>query len=216
MELEDWDERWREGRIPFHQSDVSYMLERHADRVWGEATLDRVLVPLCGKSLDMTFLSERATAVVGVEFVEQAVREFFGEQGLDPHVGAGPPVRYDAGRYTLFVADMFRVTAQDTGPIDAVFDRAAMVALDAETRARYAGHLRAMLPAGARMLLVTFDYDQTQMDGPPFAVSAEEVERLFSDGFSVELLETRDALTPQFRNRGLREFTESAFALTRR
>jgi len=216
MEFEDWDERWREGHIPFHQADVTDLLHQCAGRVWGDGILDRVLVPLCGKSLDMVYLAGRAAAVVGVEFVEQAVREFFTEQGLEPQVGAWPPVRYDADRYTLFAADMFQVTEKDTGPIDAVFDRAALVALDAETRVRYAEHLRRLLPVGARMLLITFDYDQSQMGGPPFAVPEDEVEQLFGEGFSIEHLETRDALNAQFRDRGLTVFTESAFALTRR
>jgi len=216
MEFEDWNERWSEGRIPFHQSDVTDLLHKCADRVWGAATLDRVLVPLCGKSLDMVYLAERSAAVVGVEFVEQAVQDFFAEQGLEPQVSAGPPMRYDASCYTLFAADMFRVTELDTGPIDAVFDRAALVALDAGTRVRYAGHLCRLLPVGARMLLITFDYDQSQMGGPPFAVPAAEVEHLFGEGFAVEHLETRDALGAQFRDRGVTEFTESAFALTRR
>ena len=216
MQHEDWDERWREGRIPFHQHDVTDLLARHGQQVWGAEPLGRVLVPLCGKSLDMVHLAERAASVVGVEYVEQAVQEFFAERGLEPDISAGPPIRYQAERYTLFVADMFDVTSEHTGPIDAVFDRAALVALDAETRVRYAQHLQQMLADGARMLLITFDYDQSVMGGPPFAVPAEEVERLFGDGFTIEHLETRDALSDQFRERGLREFTESAFCLTRR
>ena len=79
MDYEDWDERWREGRIPFHQHDVTDLLARHGQRVWGVEPLGRVLVPLCGKSLDMVHLADRAASVVGVEYVEQAVQEFFAE-----------------------------------------------------------------------------------------------------------------------------------------
>ena len=95
---------------------------------------------------------------------------------------------------------MFDVTSDLTGPIDAVFDRAALlVALDAEAPVRYAQHLQRMLTDGARMLLITFDYDQSKMGGPPFAVPAEEVDGLFSGGFTIEHLESRDALSDQFR-----------------
>ena len=121
-----------------------------------------------------------------------------------------------ADSYTLFVADIFAVTNEHLGPIDAVFDRAALVALDAETRTKYANHMQSLLPAGAKTLLVTFDYDQAEMDGPPFAVSDEEVHRLFRHSATIEHLETRDGLEPKFRERGVSAMTESAFVLTRR
>ena len=177
--------------------------------------MGRVYVPLCGKSLDMVFLAARAGEVVGVEYVEQAVVEFFAERGLTPGIDSGPPIRYSAANYRIFAADFFSVTEQHLGPIDAVFDRAALIALDQGTRVRYAAHLRALLSAGARVLLVTLDYDQTEMSGPPFAVPPDQVLRLYADGFEVEHLETRDALSDAFRSQGLTAMRESAFRLTR-
>lgn len=215
MELTEWDARWRNGQIGFHQPDVSDFLDEYADRVFGAAASGRVLVPLCGKSLDMVFLAQRAAAVVGVEYVEQAVEEFFAERGLSPDVDRGPPVLYRAHKYIVFATDFFTVTNEHVGEIDAIFDRASLVALDPEARVDYVDHLRSLVPAGAMTLLITFDYEQSEMNGPPFAVSDNEVERLFRDGFAIEHLETRDALNERFRARGLRAMTESAFALTR-
>ena len=88
MEQADWSSRWSEGRIAFNQPSVSDFLELYAERVWGEGP-SRVLVPLCGKTLDMVYLAERGADVVGVEFVEQGVREFFDERGLEPERDAG-------------------------------------------------------------------------------------------------------------------------------
>jgi thiopurine S-methyltransferase len=215
MKRDDWGDRWRDGQIGFHQDKVTDVLDRYADRVWGPARSGRVLVPLCGKSLDMVYLARRFERVVGVEYVSQAVVDFFAEQNLQPEIVPGPPTRYRAENYELVAADFFRVTNEHTGPIDAVFDRASLVALDGETRIRYAEHVRSLLSARAKVLLVTFDYDQTEMYGPPFAVSDEEVGQLFADGFEIEHLQTRDALSDMFRDRGVTRFTESAFALTR-
>ncbi len=215
MEQADWTSRWSEGRIGFHQSSPSGFLERFADRAWGAAGPARALVPLSGKSLDMVFLAERGAEVVGVEYVEQAVHEFFAERGLEPDVAAGPPMRFAAAPYELLVADFFAVGVDDVGPVDAVFDRAALVALDRPTRARYAAHLRALMPVGSRGLLITFDYEQSQMEGPPFAVAPEEVEELFADGFEIEQLEERELVDQRFRDRGLTSMREIAFALTR-
>lgn len=214
MERADWASRWNEGRIAFHQPSVNGLLEKYAERIWGRDGIGRVYVPLCGKSLDMVFLAENAAEVVGVEYVEQAVREFFAERGLTPEIETNPAIRYSAGGYTLFVADFFDLAEENLGRIDAVFDRASLVALDRAGRARYASHLRSILPEGARTLLITFDYDQTEMTGPPFAVSPDEVDRLFRDRFEVEHLETRSALNEIFRTRGLTAMHESAFVLT--
>lgn len=216
MELEDWGDRWRDGQIGFHQGDVNALLARHADAVWGAERPRRLLVPLCGKSLDMVYLADVADEVVGVEYVEQAVQEFFSERRLDPQVDPGPPIRYRADRYTLYAADVFTVGVGELGPIDAVFDRAAMVALDEPTRAAYARHLAELTAPGARMLLITFDYDQARMPGPPFAVSTDEVARCYGDTFDIEELSARDALDDRFRERGAEAITERALLLTRR
>lgn len=215
MEQPDWDARWREGQIGFHQSTVTDALEQYSEQVWGTGPWGRVFVPLCGKSLDMVFLAERADTVVGVEYVEQAVQEFFAERGLTPQVDAEPSARYEAEKYTLFAADFFELDVGDLGVIDAVFDRASLVALNAETRVKYADHMRSILPLGSKVLLVAFHYEQSDMDGPPFSVTPDEVARLFQDGFVIEHLETRDMLNDEFRARGLTVMHESVFSLTR-
>jgi thiopurine S-methyltransferase len=214
MQRDDWAERWSAGRIAFHQSDVNDYLTKYLERACG-ADIGQVYVPLCGKSLDMVFLAEHADHVIGVEFVKQGVAEFFDERGLTPRIDTEPRLRYTADKYSLFAADFFDLSEEHLGSIDAVFDRAALVALESEARVRYADHLRSITRAGARMLLITFDYDQRAMEGPPFAVSPDEVELLFSDGFDIAHLETRDAINDTFRARGLPSITESAYALTR-
>ena len=215
MQLSDWDQRWTEGRIGFHQQDVSDFLTKYADRVWGEASTSRVLVPLCGKSLDMVFLAERSDAVVGVEFVTQAVEEFFDEQDLTPTVDVEDGRKYTANSYTLFAADFFEVSTQDIGPVDAVFDRASLVALDNETRVRYADYLGTLQQPGATTMLITFDYNQSEMNGPPFAVSDAEVAQLFTEEFAIEHLETRNVMNEMFTRAGLTVMTESVFKLTK-
>jgi thiopurine S-methyltransferase len=216
MEQADWESRWSEGRIGFNQETASPMLRRYADRVWGADGPERVLVPLCGKSVDMVFLAERGAAVVGVEYVEQGVRGFFAERELDPTVEAGPPPRYAVGPYTLFAADVFDMAPDRVGAVDAVLDRAALIALDPETRVRYAAHLASLLPAGTKMLLITVEYDQSEMSGPPFAVHPPEVQELFAGSFEIEALETSDIGPGRFAEQGVSAMREAAYELTRR
>ena len=215
MDLEKWTSIWEAGVLHFHQSSVSTALDDFGDLLFDPDKPGRVYVPLCGKSLDLVFLAERSTEVLGVEFVEQAVKEFFAEQDLTPEVETDPYPKYSAANYTLFATDFFNLTAEHLGPIDLVFDRAAMVALDDQTRVRYADHWRSLLPVGAELVVVTFDYDQDELTGPPFAISTDEVERLYADGFSIKMLDTRDVLNDEFRSQGVTEMTESLLVLTR-
>ena len=88
---EDWQERWREGRIGWHQSGGHPGLQRHWP--W---TGRRVLVPLCGKAVDLRWLAERGNAVVGVELSPLAVESFFAEQGLQYTIQGGSLPAYRA------------------------------------------------------------------------------------------------------------------------
>lgn len=168
-----WAERWREGKIGFHEGKPNAWLVAFADRLAGKA---RVLVPLCGKAADLAFLAARGHEVVGVELVEDAVRAFFAEHGLAPAVTPrGPLVEYRAGAIAIFAGDVFAATAERVGAIDAIYDRAALIALPPALRPRYVAHLRALAGPALHALTVTLEYDQDQMAGPPFSVPRAEV-----------------------------------------
>lgn len=196
MQIADWAQRWSEGKIGFHEGKANELLAKHVGGL-GEAR--RVLVPLCGKAEDMAFLAARGHEIVGIEAVEVAVQAFFREHGLAPSVERGPRglVFYRAPGITILSGDVFAATNEDVGAVNALYDRAAMVALPADVRPRYVAHLRALLPAGSPGILVTFDYDQSLIDGPPFAVNDAEVRRLY-DGAEVTLLATGDGIAPKF------------------
>jgi thiopurine S-methyltransferase len=185
VESSFWIARWSEGRIGFHEGKPNAFLERHGERLAGAK---RVLVPLCGKAVDLAYLAGRGHEVVGVELVADAVQQFFAEHGVTPVVTPrGAFVEYTAGAITIFAGDWFATDAALLGAIDAVYDRAALIALPPEMRARYAAHARALAGA-APILLVTLEYPQELMDGPPFSVAEEEVRALYA-GARIELVD---------------------------
>ena len=187
---DDWIARWRDGRTGFHEDRPNEHLAHHVDWLGGAR---RVLVPLCGKAVDLGFLATHGHEVVGIELAEQAVGEFFAEHSLTPTIGArGPFVEYRAGAITLLAGDVFDATPELLGPIDALYDRAALIALPADIRPRYVAHLRALLPAGAPGLVITLDYDQARIAGPPYAVSEAELRALYA-GAAIELLAQQQA-----------------------
>lgn len=210
---EDWLGRWREGRIGWHEARGNAALRRHWRRLPAGS---RVLVPLCGKSRDLKWLADRGHAVVGIELSELAVATFFEEQALAfDRSAAGRLTRYRAraADITLYAGDYFEFG--DT-PCDALFDRGALVALQAAERPRYAEHTDSLLAPAAERLVITLEYDQSRVDGPPFAVRADELLGYWPD---LELIERRndiDDAPPKFREAGLEVFDEAVWRSPRR
>ncbi len=215
MEHDFWHRRWHNNEIGFHQEAVNPYLREHWPGL-GVPAEGAVFVPLSGKSHDMHWLRARGHRVVGVELSRVAVEAFFAEAGLAVERetrGAFEAWRADGIR--LLCGDFFAMAPDDLGALDAVYDRASLVALPPSMRVRYAAHLRALLPAGLPLLLVTVEYDQQQMNGPPFAVHGEEVEALF-EAWRPERVGRHDILVdaPKFREKGVTAMHEAIYRLT--
>lgn len=181
MDIAFWASRWNEGRIGFHEGKANELLERFAGRL-GEGR--NLLVPLCGKAEDMAYLAGRGHHVIGIEAIEDAVRQFYDEHRLVPTVrpGKGPGVTiYEAADITILAGDVFAVTPEDAGPVDALYDRAALIALPPETRRRYAEKVRSLLSPGAKGLLVSLEYEKGVNAPPPHSVLEAEVRALYND-----------------------------------
>lgn len=215
MEKDYWQERWKREETGFHQNEVNPYLRQY----WQALHLDpgsEVFVPLCGKSRDMSWLSERGYAVLGVETSAIAVQAFFKENGYIPNQTSNENFdRYDASGIRILCGDFFDLGKHDLAKTSAVYDRAALIALPPEMRQRYADHLLSILPPAAQILLITLDYPQLEMAGPPFAVSAKEVETLYHEQFTIQLLSQLDVLAqePRFQERGLSRLQENVFLL---
>lgn len=215
MDPDFWRARWAKNEIGFHQEGATPALARHFAQL-GPAP-QRVLVPLSGKTKDLRFLAEAGHHPIGVELVEDAVRAYYSEEQLNPtRAEAKSYVRYDGGGVTTYAADFFALDWAAVGPIDAIFDRAAMVALPPPLRVRYVDQLLRLLRPGGRSLIVTFDHD-VPGDGPPFSISVADLTRTYQAHGQITVLETVDVLAdnPRFRDRGATRLTESLALFTR-
>lgn len=217
MQADFWQARWQRNEIGFHLSEVNPYLLRHWPTL-GVSADSRVLVPLCGKSLDLAWLAGQGHAVLGVELAEKAVEDFFAEQELKPEIQSHGAFKvYRAGALELWCGDFFALTAEDVAGCAALYDRAALIALPPEMRQRYVAHLTGIFPAGSAGLLVTLDYEQGQMQGPPFSVPDDEVRRLLGADWQLEPLECHDVLGENWRflQRGLTRLEERVYRLQR-
>ena len=218
MDPDFWQQRWREGRIGFHQERVTPLLEQYWD-VAGIPAGGQVFVPLSGKSLDMAWLAARGHRVLGVELSSIAVQQFFQESGLSPAIRESQiGTHYSAGPIEIIHGDAFAIDAALLADCSGVYDRAALIALPADLRERYAAELYARLPHGCRGLLVTLDYPQHEKQGPPFSVTGDEVRARFGRDWALDLLERRDILAsqPGFIAEGVSSLHTSAWRLQRR
>jgi thiopurine S-methyltransferase len=215
MDKAFWLERWRSNLIGFHEGEVN----SHLQAFWGRLALapaSRVLVPLCGKTRDLLWLRAQGHEVLGVEWSHIAVRDFFSENRLTPRIDrAGAFEDWSSDGITLRCGDFFDLDAVDLGAVDAVYDRASLIALPPRSRQDYADHLLHVLPAGVPMLLITLEYDQAAMSGPPFAVPEAEVRELYDRHRKIGLLYDRDILmeSPKFRARGVPFLREKVYLL---
>lgn len=182
-----WQQRWENNQIAFHEEEVNPLLLKTIGRLALNRG-DRIFVPLCGKTNDLAWLSEQGYRVVGIELNQSAVEAVFSNMGADPDISvSGDHMHYKSGTIEVFSGDFFELSTQMLGPVDAVYDRAALIALPAPMRRSYAAHLTA-LTRTAPQLLIALHYDQTQMNGPPFSVTGDEIGRLYGEHYGPELV----------------------------
>lgn len=185
MDPEFWHERWAANEIGFHKDTEHDLLVRHLGRL-ALPPGARLFLPLCGKTLDMAWLMGEGYRVVGCELSPVAVTQFFETLGVVPEISSlGPLGRYAADGIELLCGDIFDLGPELLGAVDAVYDRAALVALPPPMRSRYVPHLD-VLAGPAPRLLVTISYAPGALPGPPFSLSETEVRALFEPRFTVE------------------------------
>lgn len=220
MEAEFWHQRWQDQQIGFHQPQVnSYLVE-----YWPSLELPpgaTVLVPCCGKSLDMVWLQQQGYKVIGVEISELAVSSFFDEQGLTPQVSTLSDrdyrfTRWQCGDIELLCGDIFTLPDELIKQVAAVYDRASLIAMPADMRQQYGHKLLSVMPAASVLFLITLCYPAEEMEGPPFSVCDQEVRNLFQHQFEIEQMAGRDILQGEddfFRQRGLSQLHELCYIM---
>lgn len=215
MDPDFWLKRWQEGATGFHMQRVTPMLAKF----WTTLNLPagtRILVPLCGKSLDMLWLAEQGYQVLGVELSPIAIEQFFSENGLlATRHESSEGKHYVSGSIEIICGDIFQLSASTLAGCQGVYDRAALVALPDSMRAPYVAHVYGHLASDYRGLLLTLEYDQNLMAGPPFSVSEAELLNLFGSHSRLSQLAAMDILNkePKFAERGLNSLASVTWRL---
>lgn len=189
MNPEFWHEKWQQNDIGFHLNNANPLLTKHFNALQLQ-TGDSIFLPLCGKTLDIAWLLNQGLNIIGIELNEMAVQQLFTQLKLTPSITTDGKLKlYSAHKIKIYVGNFFDLSTNQLGPIHAVYDRAALVALPESMRLKYSQHLLT-ISQNAKQLLIVFNYDQTALQGPPFAICDSEVIEHYGKAYSLQKLDS--------------------------
>jgi thiopurine S-methyltransferase len=187
MHHDFWHQKWQKNEIGFHLPEANPLLVKHFSALQLQQGA-RVFLPLCGKTLDIAWLLAQGYQVVGAELSQIAIEDLFKSLNLTPTIThLGDITHFSAAHIDMFIGDIFKVTSAMLVKVDAVYDRAALVALPDTMRKDYSSHLMAITNQ-APQLLICFEYDQSLHAGPPFSISPNEVKLHYQTTYDLTLL----------------------------
>ncbi|GBG24270.1 Thiopurine S-methyltransferase [Hondaea fermentalgiana] len=202
-----WTEKFQETQPFWHIDAVNKRLLQFKDEFIQHGARHSFLVPLCGKSLDLIWLSQFGF-VAGVEISQDAIDQFRAENRLEWDATAleqsdkalfRATVPSTANEVAIAKMDFFNLPPgwSDIGAssrrrkFDRAWDRAALVAIDPPMRSEYVDAFVQQLSNDAVVLLSSFVYPEGAHAGPPFCVPETEVRALYEPYFHVDLLMQR-------------------------
>lgn len=221
VDLDGWQKRWSERKIGFHQEEAHVFLEKYVDRILNKKEKASVFMPLCGKSVDIKWLSDRGHCVVGVECSSMALEEFFQEQNVEYTIEPAEQVngsiyKSKDGKIKIYCCDFFAFSKDNEGQFDSIWDRAAMVAINRSDRKKYTDLLKTLMKPDGRLALVTLEFDDTIHAGPPHNFPEDKVRDLYEDTCSVETVETLDGLKERHKDWGLTSMDEKFYLIMKK
>ena len=195
-----------------------------------------ILVPLCGKTVDLHYLTGKNRPAVGVEGVKKAIEEYAVEQApygvsfdANKDTGEYPAMETYAGTFQGSFVKILRGDFFDLeGKFASAWDRAAFVAIKPEMRDEYAKVLGRTIQPGGVILMSTFwrvaGTPEAVKGGPPHSVSEEDVRKVFGGLDWVESIEKVDEIdiftakrytdsVQRWRGAGLTDFRELVFVI---
>lgn len=220
--LEDWSNRWREGRAGWHLEGVHQMLAKYfANEIVQDRTDLKIFVPLCGKAKDLKWMHDQGHRIVGVEFDELVVRELFDEAGIAlasvEKIGGLQRFSSQDGRFKVYQGDFFLYKQEyESELMDGIWDRGSLVAVNISDREKYASIITSAMSPTCRYLLDTLEYNVAEYTGVPHCVTNDEIKHLYDSKCEIKFLENRDALVERWKKQGMTRFEENVHLLARK
>ncbi|MCF2856164.1 thiopurine S-methyltransferase [Pseudoalteromonas sp. SMS1] len=192
MKASFWFDKWQSREIAFHEGKVNQLLEKHVNELKLRPHA-HIFVPLCGKTKDIAWLLKQGLHVTGAELSKTAIDELFDELEMTPKIEKIDKFEvYKSRHLTVFVGDFFELTTSHIQAVDAVYDRAAFIAMPRTMLQDYSCKL-IELANNAPQLLIGYTYDQNLVAGPPFSVSQTKLVHYYGQEYKINQLEIIDS-----------------------
>nr|XP_038029949.1 thiopurine S-methyltransferase isoform X2 [Anas platyrhynchos] len=194
LTAQEWLHKWETGTAAFHKEHGHPLLEKYLDVLLSGRSGLRIFFPLCGKAVDMKRLADLGHSIVGVDISEQALKEFFADQGLSyceepvPGIAGAKKLQSTSGNICLYCCSIYDLSS-------------------------YASLMISLMEKNSSYLLVTVLYDPNKHKGPPFYVPESEVKSLFGNHCEIKLLEKVSDFSERHRRWGLDYFLEVLYIL---
>lgn len=200
MQAEFWHNCWQNQRIGFHQSEIHPLLPVLFSQL-NQDNSSAIFAPLCGKSLDLWWLAQHGK-VTGAELSELACQQFYQQQGQEFSVSSYSEFQhFSHPAVDIWQGDYFSLQPHQLGEVGLIYDRAALIALPLQMRMDYVQQLQRLCAGPVSLLLLSLEYPEQEISGPPFNVTEQEIRSLFSFASSVELLAVRNLTGRPFAQR---------------
>lgn len=157
-----WDERFERGFTPWDRGGVPHAL---AAFVAARQQPLRTLIPGCGAAYELAYLSEHGWDATAIDFSPAAV--------------ATAKAAVGQWHERVVQADFF--AWQPPKPLDLIYERAFLCALPRAMWPQVAARWAALLAPGA--LLAGFFFFDDAPKGPPFGISAAQLDALLAPYF---------------------------------
>ena len=169
-----WDERFERGFTPWDWGGVPRALRDFVARSVGTR---RTLIPGCGAAYELAFLSNLQWDATAIDFSPAAVA--VGKEAV--------------GQWAARVVQADFFTWEPVRPLELIYERAFMCALPPAMWPQLAARYAALLPPGA--LLAGFFFFDDAPKGPPFGITAEQLDALLTPHFvNIEDAEVDDSI----------------------
>lgn len=165
---------------------------------------------MCGNATELKWFYDLGFQVVGVEFLEDVVRQFFDANQLDVLENNCPVtgckiLQTSDGMLKVYICDLYAFTKECAGLMDIIWDRGGLVSVRLEDRTRYVALMRSLVAPGFSYGLYTTEYDDPTFSGFPKNVDLPLIKELYGDDFEVTRLGVTFIERSYVKNRIIKE-----------
>lgn len=202
-----WEKKLQNNHSPWDMPQGSpYLKNFFQYLVKGNISGKRILVPLCGATVDMAWFFKQGLTVVGIELFETPCKLFFERLSLSYEVEEKNNVKVYShdDRLKICQCDFFSTNCDLLGGcFDYWFDVGGLEATVPEEQQKYINQLTSLLKPVGRVLMECFEYDMSLRRQPPHSIPTETLKVYLSDKYIIEELsrKTEDELPEEYTAR---------------